>query len=182
MRKRHRNLLQISAAILICLISILGICRAESQPSKKPGTARVAEVHDGDTISIILGNGRREKVRLTGIDTPELGQHPWGQKAKQHLEDLIMLSDKTVSCEYDIEKRDKYGRLLCYIWTSQGTMLNLRMVQDGFAMLYTFPPNVRYVTELQKAQREARGKRKGIWGSDGLKERPGHYRKQHPRW
>jgi len=60
-------------------------------------------------------------------------------------------------------------------------MINLLMLKNGYAMLYTFPPNVKYVNELQDAQREARDKRRGIWSEKGLKERPGDYRKEHPR-
>ena len=55
------------------------------------------------------------------------------------------------------------------------------MVKNGYAMLFTIPPNVRYAAELRAAQREAREKRLGIWSSEGLRERPGDYRREHPR-
>jgi endonuclease YncB( thermonuclease family) len=60
-------------------------------------------------------------------------------------------------------------------------MINLLMVKSGYAMLFTFPPNVRHADELQTAQREAMAGRAGIWAQKGLKERPGDYRKAHPR-
>lgn len=137
-------------------------------------------MHDGDTLSVIL-DGKRERVRLIGIDAPELGQRPWGRRAKNHLRDILSDSKWTVSLEFDVERRDKHGRLLSYLWTSDGRMLNSQMVEDGYALLYTIPPNVRYVDELRKAQYEARTKGLGIWGSKGLKKTPQEYRREHPR-
>jgi len=151
-----------------------------AQRSKDTSVVSVVEVHDGDTISVVI-NRKKEKVRLIGIDAPELGQRPWGEKAKKYLESLLSLSGWKVTLEFDVEQRDKYGRILAYLRTSNGDMINLLMLKNGYAMLYTFPPNVKYVNELQDAQREARDKRRGIWSEKGLKERPGDYRKEHPR-
>ncbi len=140
----------------------------------------VVEVHDGDTISVII-NQKKEKVRLIGIDAPEIGQKPWGEKAKKYLETLLSSSGRKVTLEFDIDKRDKYGRILAYLWTTNGDMVNLLILKSGYAMLFTFPPNVKYVDELRASQREARGRGLGIWGEKGLKERPGNYRREHPR-
>ena len=141
---------------------------------------RVVEANDGDTITVLWG-GRREKVRLIGIDAPEVEQRPWGQRAKKYLKDLLDASRWAVSIELDVEKKDQYGRLLSYVWTSDGRMINVQMLKEGYAMLYTFPPNIRYVDEFKKAQDEARRKGLGIWGKAGLKETPRSYRKEHPR-
>ena len=140
----------------------------------------VVEVYDGDTIGVII-NAKREKVRLTGIDAPETGQPPWGAKAKQYLHTLVGETGRQVILEYDVEQRDKHGRILAYLRTPDGTHINLLMVENGYAILYTVPPNVRYANELADAQTEARGKKIGIWSDQGLKERPGDYRKAHPR-
>ena len=86
-----------------------------------------------------------------------------------------------VKLEYDIEKRDKYGRLLAYVKTTDGQFVNYLLVQNGYAVLFTVPPNVKYVDDLTLAQKEAREKGLGIWGKNGLKERPVTYRKKHPR-
>lgn len=141
---------------------------------------RVVEANDGDTITILWG-GRREKVRLIGIDAPEVEQKPWGQRAKKYLKDLLDASRWAVFIELDVEKKDQYGRLLSYVWTSDRRMINVQMLKEGYAMLYTFPPNIRYVDEFKKAQDEARRKGLGIWGKAGLKETPREYRKEHPR-
>ncbi len=144
------------------------------------GFAPVMRVHDGDTVSVTVGQ-RREKVRLIGIDAPELAQKPWGGEAKKYLESILSSSGRRVRLEYDVEKRDKYGRLLAYLWTKDGRMVNLLMVKAGYAMLFTLPPNVKYSSELVAAQQEASSKKLGIWGQKGLKERPVDYRKSHPR-
>lgn len=142
---------------------------------------KVTKVHDGDTLSVLIGN-REEKIRLIGIDAPELGQEPWGRKAKRKLQDIIRKTDKTVRIELDVDERDKYGRLLAYLWTKDGRLVNEEMVRSGYALLYTIPPNVKYVDRLRKAQERASKKKVGIWGEKGLEERPSDYRKAHPRY
>ena len=82
-----------------------------------------------------------------------------------------------VILEFDVEKADRYGRLLGYLITSEGSILNVRMVKDGYAVLLTIPPNIKYVDELKMAQNEARQYRQGIWSGKGLKESPSDYRK-----
>lgn len=145
------------------------------------GFLKVTKVHDGDTLSVLIGN-REEKIRLIGIDAPELGQEPWGRKAKRKLQDIIRKTDKTVRIELDVDERDKYGRLLAYLWTKDGRLVNEEMVRSGYALLYTIPPNVKYVDRLRKAQEMASKKKVGIWGEKGLEERPSDYRKAHPRY
>ncbi len=139
---------------------------------------KVTEVHDGDTFSIVL-KSKKEKIRLIGIDTPELGQKPWGKRAKKHLEKILDSAGREVILEFDAEERDKYGRLLCYAKTADNTFVNLKMIEDGYAMLLTIPPNIKHVNEFRQAQSEARKQKLGIWGSDGLKEKPADYREKH---
>jgi len=171
-------LIGLTASIMLLLVSLYGKYHADTKP--KTNYIRVVEVHDGDTVSVTLDD-KREKVRLIGIDAPELGQRPWGQKAKGHLKELLSSSKWEVSLEFDIEKRDIHGRLLSYLWTPDRKMINLQMVEDGYAMLFTVPPNVRYVDEFRKAQDDARNKGLGIWGRSRLRETPREYRKEHPR-
>lgn len=141
-------------------------------------SAEVVRVQDGDSI-IVKIHGRKEKVRLIGIDAPELKQKPWGSEARRHLKGLI--TGASIRVETDIVKRDKYGRLLAYIWAAGGRFINLEMIKDGYAVLYTISPNVKYENKLRDAQTEAREKKIGIWSADGLKEAPRKYRKKHPR-
>ncbi|MBA4371892.1 MAG: thermonuclease [Thermodesulfovibrio sp.] len=160
--------------------SVNGTKKEASPGRSQSSLIRVDRVFDGDTVTVMTG-GRSEKVRLIGIDAPEMAQKPWGRKSKQHLEDIIAASEGKVSIERDVVERDKYGRLLGYIRTSDSRLINEMMVRDGYAVLYTFPPNVKYVDVLTSAQREARDKKIGIWGRNGLRQEPSEYRKTHPR-
>jgi len=140
----------------------------------------VVSVADGDTVTVLIDR-KEQKVRLIGMDAPELGQKPWGQKSKQYMEDLLRASEWKVGLEYDLERRDKYGRSLAYLRTTDGRIINILMVKGGYAMLFTVPPNVRYVNELTAAQTEARSNELGIWSLKGLKEKPSDYRREHRR-
>ena len=178
-RKILRIIIGLTTSIVLLLFSLYG--RYQAQTESKAQYVRVIEVNDGDTITVLWGGGKRGRVRLIGIDAPELDQRPWGQRSKRYLKDLLNASQWAVSLEFDVEKRDQYGRLLSYVWTSDRRMINVQMLSEGYAMLYTFPPNIRHVDEFKKAQDEARRKGLGIWGKAGLKETPRSYRKEHPR-
>jgi len=124
--------------------------------------ATVVRVIDGDTI--LLSNG--EKVRYIGINTPEIhhptrGKEPYGQEAKEANRRLV--EGKTVRLEFDVQQRDKYGRLLAYVHLD-GQMVNRRLVRDGYAEVATYPPNVRHQDEFLKLQGEAREQQRGLWG------------------
>lgn len=180
MSKKQRRLISAITAILIFMLFSLHDRCLSGMRKHDAKTVRVVEVHDGDTVSVTI-NKKTERVRLIGIDAPELGQRPWGNKSKKHLESILSASGWDVTIEPDIDKRDKYGRLLAYLWTKDGQLINLRMLEDGYAMLYTFPPNVRYVDILSAGQKSARDNKLGIWGWNGLRKTPQEYRKAHPR-
>ena len=78
-----------------------------------------------------------------------------------HTETPVKEKDK-IRVEFDVHKRDQYGRLLGYIYLSNGKMLNEEIVKAGYASLMTIPPNVKYAERLTKAEREAREKKKGL--------------------
>ncbi|MHB8880801.1 MAG: thermonuclease family protein [Thermodesulfovibrionales bacterium] len=148
--------------------------------SAAQGSVRVEKVYDGDTVGVILGR-RTEKLRLIGIDAPEAGQRPWGKRSREHLQEIISNGSWNVVLEYDVVKRDKFERHLVYLRTPDGRLINEMMVRDGYAALFTIPPNVRYADLFTRAQKEAREKRLGIWGKNGLRQAPSDYRRQHPR-
>jgi micrococcal nuclease len=141
---------------------------------------QVIKVHDGDTVTLMI-KGRMRKTRLIGIDAPEMNQRPWGSRAKEHLIDILNHTDWLVTMETDVVTSDKYGRSLVYLWTKNKELINERMVQDGYAVLFTIKPNSTYVDRFKKAEQYARGEKRGIWGPDGLKEKPIEYKKKHPR-
>jgi micrococcal nuclease len=170
--------------VLTILLLIFGVVerlnRSDAQKIDINPAVRVVKVSDGDTVSIKRGK-YPEEIRLIGIDAPEMGQRPWGKMAKKHLESLISASSWKVVIEYDVETHDKYGRVLAYLKTRDGKMINTEMLKGGHAVLFTYPPNVKHVDELVSAQKQARDKRLGIWGRNGLKQMPSEYRKEHPR-
>jgi len=177
---RKINLLSAVFFVFIAIFYMIYEKASISKQGDSDSFVPVISVADGDTVTVMLSS-KKEKVRLIGIDAPELGQKPWGAESKKYLESLISYSGSKVRLEYDIDKRDKYGRILAYIWTTDGTLVNLSMVKNGLAVLYTFPPNVKYVNDLKAAQTEARNKRLGIWSEEGLKEMPRDYKRTHPR-
>jgi micrococcal nuclease len=154
-----------------------------------PGNSYVVtEVHDGDTVSIKVKSFagfplKTERVRLIGIDAPELKQDPWGRKAKKHLKKLLSESDWVVNVEFDVDQRDQYGRLLGYLWNRRSkTLINEKMIEDGYAVLYTFPPNVHYADRFIEAQKRAHSMGLGVWGNNGLTKYPAQWRKEHPSY
>lgn len=110
----------------------------------------VVRVVDGDTI-VVNYNGKEEKVRLIGVDTPE-SVHPDSSKNTEAGEiasdyTKAALEGKQVELEFDVQERDQYGRLLAYVWID-GKMYNETLLRDGVANLATYPPNVKYVDEF----------------------------------
>lgn len=133
--------------------------------AKYPPTYTVTRVVDGDTIKINY-NGKEESVRLIGIDTPE-SVHPDasrnvfnGEIASNYTKTL--LEGKDIELEFDTQKRDRYGRLLAYVYID-GTMVNRLLLKEGYAQVSTYPPNVKYVDEFTKIQKSARENSKGLW-------------------
>jgi len=143
------------------------------------GKDLVLKVVDGDTLTIER-KGRRESIRLIGIDAPESRANQkarkdaerngkdlstitgLGKKATRYVKSLVKPGD-LVRVEFDTQIRDKYGRLLGYVFLSDGRMLNEEIVKAGYASLYTVPPNVKYRDRFQKADQEARENNRGLW-------------------
>ena len=125
----------------------------------------VVRVVDGDTIHVRIG-ARVEKVRYIGVNTPEVhhprkGEEPGGREAAEVNRRLV--EGKRVRLELDVQERDRYGRLLAYVWVGD-VMVNAELVRLGYAQVMTIPPNVRYQEIFVKLQREAREAGRGLWG------------------
>ena len=124
---------------------------------------KVIRVVDGDTIEIESG----EKVRYIGIDTPETVDprktvQCFGVEASKKNKELV--EGKMVRLEKDITDRDKYNRLLRYIYIGD-TFVNLELVKQGFAYSYSYPPDIKYQSQFVKAQQEAREAKRGLWSA-----------------
>lgn len=138
--------------------------------SEKSTLYPVTGVVDGDTIDVNI-DGKVERLRLIGIDTPETvdPRKPvqcFGKEASDKAKEL--LTNKKVSLEADTtqSERDKYDRLLRYVFLEDGTNFNKWMVENGYAFEYTYDSNpYKYQKEFQEAQRQARESGKGLWAS-----------------
>jgi micrococcal nuclease len=137
---------------------------------------RVDRAVDGDTLK--LDNG--ERVRLIGIDTPEMHENPklhrdaarsgedvqaiLGQGRQAYDFTRKIVEGREVRLEFDVQPRDKYGRLLAYVYLSDGTFLNEEIIKNGFAYPMTIPPNVRHAEDFRSLFEQARAKHLGLWG------------------
>ena len=139
-------------------------------PLQPNGT--VTHLVDGDTIDVAFttGNGKfnTERIRLIGIDTPETKRPDtpvecFGREASSALAALLPIGTK-VLVERDVEERDRYGRLLGYVFrASDGLFVNHEMVRAGMATPYTFPPNIAYVDVFAAAGDASRAAAAGLW-------------------
>ncbi len=105
-------------------------------------------------------------VRYIGIDTPETKHptkevEPYGEEASEANRKLV--DGKTVRLEFDVQEQDRYGRLLAYVYLEEGTFVNAWLVEHGYAMVMTFPPNVKHQELFLRLQREAREAGRGLW-------------------
>jgi micrococcal nuclease len=131
-------------------------------------TARVVRVVDGDTIVVAL-RGAEERVRYIGMDTPETVKpgtavQCFGKKAS--AENRRLVEGRDVRLVADVEARDRYGRLLAYVYrASDGLFVNAELVRRGYATPATFPPNVRHVDEFARLARQARSAGRGLWSA-----------------
>lgn len=141
-----------------------------TSPRRATTSCTVARLTDGD--GIVCEGG--ERVRLIGIDAPELDQEPFGQQAAAALRSLVREGSE-VQLEQDVDARDRYGRLLAYVWVD-GTLVNWRMVREGWAVLLTYQPNVQYVDWLIEAERRARDEGRALWATGGFGCRPSDHR------
>ena len=129
--------------------------------------ATVVRVVDGDTIVARI-DGVDEKVRLIGIDTPETKKENtpvecFGPEASAFT--ISLLPEGTaLHLERDVEARDKYDRLLAYVYLTDGTFVNLEIVRGGYANVLTIPPNVTHADRFVAAARAAEAANAGLWG------------------
>jgi micrococcal nuclease len=138
-------------------------------PPKDAVKAKVQRVVDGDTF-VASVNGRRERVRIIGVDTPESvdpnrPDEPFGEEASNFAKHY--LNGQTVHMAGDVEPRDRYGRMLAYVWLADGTFWNALLAAEGYAQQLTIPPNVTYADLFRRLVSEARRENRGLWAEEG---------------
>ena len=149
---------------------------ADGDGSGAAGNGSVVKVIDGDTLVVRLGSGD-EHLRLIGIDTPEsvATDRPnecYGKEASARLAELLPPGTE-VRVERDVEPRDRYDRLLGYLYrVGDGLFVNQDMVAKGFAIAKAFPPNTMFEPPLEAAEAEARNATAGLWSACGSADVP----------
>ncbi|TXC91496.1 thermonuclease family protein [Metabacillus litoralis] len=150
--------------IITVFLCILAGCSTENTNSNFIN-AEVNRVVDGDTLNVSI-DGKEETVRLLLVDTPETVHptkpvEPFGPEASTYMKKL--LTGNKVDIELDVGERDKYGRLLAYIYFEE-KMVNKLLLEKGLARVaYVFEPNTKYVDEFYEIQKQAQNKAIGIW-------------------
>jgi micrococcal nuclease len=155
-------------------LTLAGLTRSASADVGRMTSVELVDVVDGDTIKVRLsrevlpqspGLAEHENVRLIGFDAPETrhptkGAQPGGQEARNGIK--AMLTGQQLYLAFDRELRDRYGRLLAYVYTADGLCINLRMVEMGLApALLRYPFNLK--EEFASAEKAARRAGTGIW-------------------
>ena len=160
---------------------LLAAGMALAGPATAKDIFKVVYVVDGDTIKVALAS-KVESVRLIGIDTPESKPNKKAKKdATRSGEDLkaivslgkaaaeftktLLKPGDLVSIELDVQPRDRYGRILAYVYLKSGKMLNEEIISAGYASVMTIPPNVRHQERFQAAYRAAWKGKRGLWAS-----------------
>jgi len=129
---------------------------------------KVVDVVDGDTIKVSL-NGTVETIRLIGIDTPETvhptkGVECFGKEASKKMNELVLNKYVKLQTDPTQDDEDRYGRLLRYVFLEDGTHINLKMIEEGYALEYTYKVPYEYQSEFKSAERIASKGNIGFWG------------------
>ncbi|QQS22708.1 thermonuclease family protein [bacterium] len=150
------------------------VARNKPKKSKAPASriyVKVKQVVDGDTI--VLENNSR--LRYIGIDTPEKNDprkpvQCFAEQATQKNRELV--EGKFIWFVHDVNEKDRYGRLLGYVYLADGTFVNLELVKSGYAFAVSYPPDVSKQAELKNAERIARENSLGLWGGCSISTTP----------
>jgi micrococcal nuclease len=169
---------KVEALATAVVVALWGFTDLSAQNSGAPAAACVVErVVDGDTFVCLpeLRSGAGgERVRLLLIDTPELAQRPFGAAARDTAAALLPPGTR-VRLELDVSARDRFGRLLAYVWVDS-VMVNRELVRRGMAVVAVYPPNVRHVDALRAAADSARSERRGLLSGSAFDCAPADYR------
>jgi micrococcal nuclease len=194
--KAKRQLIAAGVSVLILLATACSASEVENTRVAAPSTkdsqssaiqsskripAKVTRVVDGDTMKVSYtesGKVKEETIRLLLVDTPESVDpekpvQPFAVDASNYAKS--MLTGKDVQLELDVSERDKYGRLLCYLYIGD-KMFNELLLENGYARVaYIYPPNVKYVDQFREIQQKAQQKALNIWSVENYAQEDGYH-------
>jgi len=152
---------------------------AAGQPAGTLTPCTMHRIVDGDSIEC-RQQATTLRVRLLGVDAPELQQRPFGTRARDILARLLPIGSE-VRLETDVRITDPYGRLLAWVWNDSTRLVNEEMLRTGFAVVYIVPPNVKYSEALRDASHAAQRARLGLWATSAFDCPPSEFRRQRCR-
>jgi micrococcal nuclease len=154
--------------LLVAVVVVLVVHGGDEGSHTGLGQAQVLRVVDGDTIRVRL-DGRTERVRYIGVDTPESvkpGTPVQCFAKRASAANAALVAGRSVRLVADVEQRDRYGRLLAYVYREpDGAFVNAQLVRDGYARPLTIAPNVAHAGELGRLARAARRSGRGLWSA-----------------
>ena len=155
-------------ALLVAVLVVLVTRGGEERSHTGLERAQVLRVVDGDTIRVRV-EGHTERVRYIGVDTPESvkpGTPVQCFARRASAANAALVAGRSVRLVSDVEQRDRYGRLLAYVYREpDGAFVNAALVRDGFARPLTIAPNVAHAREFDGLARDARHARRGLWAA-----------------
>jgi len=178
-------------SIFCCCCLLLVGCQSTPVPSGRTVTVQVQRVVSGQTLDVVNPTQQRaviERVRLIGIEAPDLKQEPWGSAAKNRFEQMISQTPdhnqqivlQPVVLEPDVQEKDSTGRWLAYVWYD-GVLINEQLVKQGYVIAAPRSPNKKYDERFARAQEYARLMGYGIWNPDQpMRLTPAEFRRQNP--
>ena len=154
------------AAVVVLVVTV--VTRRDQPRATTFGRAEVVRVVDGDTIRVRL-DGRTERVRYIGVDTPESvkpGAPVQCYAKRAAAANAALVAGRSVRLVSDVERRDRYGRLLAYVYREpDGAFVNAQLVRDGYARTLTIAPNVAHARQFAQLARTAREGGRGLWAA-----------------
>ena len=155
-------------SFVLTFFASVGIAILNDVPPSFPASevnVSVVAVIDGDTIEVVI-DGKPEKVRYIGIDTPEpyRDDEPACFSREATAENKRLVGGKKVTLVSDREDKDKYGRLLRYVYVGD-RFVNAKLIEEGFAKTLLIKPNLLHADEFAESQKEAKEIGKGLWGA-----------------
>jgi micrococcal nuclease len=156
------------ALLLAAAVAVLVTGAGEHPRATTFGRAQVLRVVDGDTIRVRL-DGHTERVRYIGVDTPESvkpGTPVQCFAKRAAAANAALVAGRSVRLVGDVEKRDRYGRLLAYVYREpDGAFVNAQLVRGGYARTLTIAPNVAHARQFARLAQTARESGRGLWAA-----------------
>jgi len=155
--------MRIKTVLSVLFLSLALTPAFAAPPPYDERKARVIAVIDGDTISVLISGFYERRVRYIGIDAPEMRRDCFASEATAANRQLVL--GKDVTLERDVRDVDRFGRLLRYVYLPTGEMVNELLVRWGYAVARSYPPDTKYRTRFEAAERQAQQANAGLWGA-----------------